>query len=301
MKSVEFEEKEYEAFLYTQLERGTLQLWSPGQVLEHYLGIDRGLLTVCEYLWQLKGHSQPLRGFAPYYFADLWHHLPRRRSARGRLPRFRLNCFVQAKRPSYGVRLPPRLTKLGVAPVFYRFDVDQHQQSCIERVAQRLANRALFVYAAAVYHTTRDLFRHSGRGTTVEHSTFPDIVAMTGHKAWYYNSPGGSGVRNQGFEPYESASLEQRLQALRAELTVTGQEGTQSAELAALSTAIAAAVIESDEVAGTARADAMSDEWRNIDSFVDNTGAQPAARDFLHVVAFTVYFNLFWLTAAEEV
>jgi hypothetical protein len=43
MNPADFEEKEYEAPLYQQLERGDPRIWAPGQVLEHYLGFDRGL------------------------------------------------------------------------------------------------------------------------------------------------------------------------------------------------------------------------------------------------------------------
>ena len=39
MKATEFEEKEYEAALYSLLERGQPHLWAPGQVLESYLGL----------------------------------------------------------------------------------------------------------------------------------------------------------------------------------------------------------------------------------------------------------------------
>src|SRR5260370_26916224 len=107
MKAAEFEEKEYEAPLYRQLERGNPYLWTPGQVLEGYLGFDAALLLSDPYLWKLHGFRGPLRGFAPNRF--LWAFLPLE-LARNRLPRFRLNCFIQAKRPDVGSRLQKRLS-----------------------------------------------------------------------------------------------------------------------------------------------------------------------------------------------
>lgn len=45
METVEFEEKEYESALYNQLASSNIHLWSPGQVLESYLGFDAALLV----------------------------------------------------------------------------------------------------------------------------------------------------------------------------------------------------------------------------------------------------------------
>ena len=53
----EFEEKEYEAPLYNQLECGTRLVWSPGQVFEEYIGVDRAIFLRDPVLW---------RHFGPY-------------------------------------------------------------------------------------------------------------------------------------------------------------------------------------------------------------------------------------------
>ena len=298
MKTAEFEEKEYEAYLYTELEQGGTRFWAPGQVLEHYLGFDRGIFVAAEYLWRLKGFVGPRRGISPYYFLDVWPDFPRTRDFSRRVPRFRLNCFVQAKRPSFGTRLPVRLRALGHARFYYRFDVDAEQQQSIEVVARRLADRALFVYAAPVYHTARDLFRHSIAGDTVEHSTFPDIVALTAHNSWYYNAPGGSGILNEGFARFEGTNLQQKIAALR-ESVEPSELTSQSQELASLAGAIRAAVTEG--MSASPRAANLADEWRTIDAYSDRAGAQPVVRHFLEIAAFSAHYNLSWLAVPEYV
>lgn len=40
MELAEFEEKEFEKPLYSQLENGSQEVWTPEQSFEHYFGID---------------------------------------------------------------------------------------------------------------------------------------------------------------------------------------------------------------------------------------------------------------------
>src|SRR5690242_12323773 len=109
MKAAEFEEKEFEGALYRELARGNL-FWPPGQVLESYLGFDAALFVDDPFFWHLHGIRRWPRGFSLY---SKWPHLPWNRLRRRRLPRFRVNCFIQAKRPLIGSRMPSRLAALG--------------------------------------------------------------------------------------------------------------------------------------------------------------------------------------------
>lgn len=99
MIPAEFEEKTYEAPLYNQMERANADLFTPGQVLENTLGFDRGLFLSQSALWKTLGYKSPLDGAALAYYD--WPYawgLPR---PRVKLPRFRLNLFLQAKRPAF--------------------------------------------------------------------------------------------------------------------------------------------------------------------------------------------------------
>src|SRR5579883_1709089 len=181
MKAAEFEEKEYEAVLYSQLESGSPHLWAPGQVLETYLGFDRAMLLDDPFLWRLHGFRRPLRGFSPWH--SLWPILRNKAWQRTRLPRFRFNCFIQAKRPHAGSRLPKRLSLLGSARPFFRFSIESDQQRTLESVAGKLNGRALFAYAAPVFSKSAELFRHMTVGSIVANSTFPDVIALAGQHA----------------------------------------------------------------------------------------------------------------------
>src|SRR5687767_6912204 len=125
MSTAEFEEKEYESVLYNQLANGSRYLWQPGQVLEEYLGFDAALFLAEPYLWHLHGRRRPPRGFLVNRFA--WPFLPIE-MRRNRLPRFRLNCFIQAKRPEVGSGLRKRLSALGEKRPYFKFPTETDQQ-----------------------------------------------------------------------------------------------------------------------------------------------------------------------------
>jgi hypothetical protein len=156
MKASEFEEKEYEVALYSQLQQSPSQLWSPGQVLESYLGFDAGLFLDDPLLWHLHGFRRALRGISPWH--SLWPILRTKSWQRGRLPRFRFNCFIQAKRSFKGSRVPKKLSALGLTRPFFRFSIESDQQQTLEYAAKRLEHRALFTYAAPVFYKSGELF-----------------------------------------------------------------------------------------------------------------------------------------------
>jgi hypothetical protein len=286
-----FEEKEYEKALYDQLALGDLQ-WPPGPVLEQYLGFDLGVFLTRDHLWRLHGLSHPPIGLSVY--DDLWPILARRPMPRDRLPSFRLNCFIQAKRPDSKRRLPRRLAAFGLTSPYFVFHTDPEQQQCLELAAAGLAGRALFVYAAPVFATSNELFSHQTLGDVVETSTFPLVRGLTGHTAWYYSQPGTVGVLNPEFSRGEFPTLADEIEALRRTQSA-GERQSQSVNLRALSESLRTVVAESKDVRETGRAANFAGEWRRIESFGQRSEAPPALVSYLQVQAFLRYFNLSWL------
>jgi hypothetical protein len=205
----EFEEKEYEGPLYNQLEVGTNLLWSPGQVFEHHVGIDRAIFIKDPVIWKAFGYDRAPRGvFLDEYD---WSYIWRRRRRRP-LPDFRLNFFVQAKRCYFHNPRPKRLAKKGIGSPCWRFDTDPNQQEALEKVAAQVKRRALLCYAAPAFHRLTQLYGHTSAGTVVEHSTFPPIARLKDHSAWYFDSPGGSGVANPEAEFVDGPDLQTQLE-----------------------------------------------------------------------------------------
>jgi hypothetical protein len=189
MKPAEFEEKAYEAPLYNQLERGEPLLFTPGQVMESTVGFDRGLFLSQAALWQTLGYKNPLRGAALAYYDWPFGWGPSQ--PRKQLPRFRLNLFIQAKRPFYFLRRPRSLRSIStISAPLWGFRTVPDQQRQLEVLANTTRGRALVTYASAAFHTYPALFTHTKHRTIVENSTFPSVEVLSGHEAWYYQKPG---------------------------------------------------------------------------------------------------------------
>jgi len=203
-KPSEFEEKEYEAPLYNQLESGTNLIWSPGQVFEHHIGIDRAMLLQNPAVWKVFGYDRALPGVLLETYD--WNFIWRRRQRRP-LPDFKLNLFVQAKRCYFYNRRPGHLKGAALHSPCWRFNIEEVQQEAFERVEDKIRDRALLCYAAPVFHRLTQLYAHTRSCTIVQNSTFPSVGVLSGHSAWYFDSPGGSGVANPQPEAIDGPDL----------------------------------------------------------------------------------------------
>ncbi len=298
MKTAQFEEKEYEHALAAELAHASI-LWAPGQVLEQYLGFDFGVFTAHEYLWNIHGFPQHHPGLSP--FGDLPSLMRLRPSERDRLPSFDLNCFIQAKRPSVGRRLPRRLAGNGLGKPFFVFATEREQQSCLESAAMHLSDRALFAYAAPVFGTSAELFGYMSTGGVVEHSTFPLATALTGHGAWYYSQPGAVGVRNPDFSRVEGPPLFAAIAALRERRAISRDESQiQSVNLKTLANLLFDSIQDSAGLQQTPRVAYLSQEWRRIEFAGRESGAPPAITSYLQVQTLARFFNLRWLVVDDR-
>lgn len=295
MRPAEFEEREYEASLYVQLQHASTNVWSPGQVLEAHAGFDHALFTSHPYFWKLQGFAVPppgviLGAHPPEYW---WHE---RRFHRP-LPDFSLNLFIQAKRPLVGSRTSKALKAVGLKGPYWKFLVSQDQQLVLESLATSTAGTALVSYACPAFDRVTELYAHSRAGSIVQTSTFPPVALLHAHEAWYYTAPGCSGVANPIPERIEDVSLLERIRQFTTQRSGRQEEGTSiSASLKRL----AVAVYESlsvQAVGDSGRTAVYFEALREIDQYMDF--ARPlryadALRNYLAVAVFVSLFGLQW-------
>jgi|ERR1017187_343512 hypothetical protein len=287
----DFGEKEFETHLYTQLGGSNPSVWSPTQVFEAYIGIDRAMFLYDARLWPLFGVTVPPVGVflnrldMPF----LW-----RRRKRGNVPNFRLNLFIQAKRSHYYRWRPERLAKeLPRKVPCWRFDVVPRQQRALERVAQHLGDRALMVYAAPAFHRYSQLNSHAFHGSVLTNSTFPLIERLHGHRRWYFTGSGGDGVANPDPERIEGVGLTEMINGYVSRLS-SESSGTATEHLGILveriETGLKEAVSGNDD-----RMAAYFQRSRQIDAVAGSYEEfGPSERAFLRVAAFASVFNLEW-------
>ncbi len=296
MIPAEFEEHSYEAPLYNQLERGNPYVYTPGQVLENKVGFDRGLFVSQMALWQTLGYKNPLQGAALAYYD--WPYAWGPSHPRGQLPKFRLNLFLQAKRPVYYQRRPRSLKSIhGMSGPLWSFRVTQHQQKLLEVLAQKTGRRAHVAYAAAAFHTKSDLFGHTTGRTIVQNSTFPSVRVLSGHDAWYYWMAGATGAANPKPENIEEPALLDRVLDLAREGEI--DEGRDLTWLNPL----AGDVIESaGAAAGLAEGVTAHffDDLLTLGRLAERNELAPEFLAYARVNLFTIRFDLNWLLVMPD-
>lgn len=294
MIPAEFEEKSYEAPLYNQLERGQRDIFTPGQVLESHLGFDRGLFLTQAALWETLGYDSPLRGAALAYYH--WPASWGPSDSRSQLPRFRLNLFLQVKRPAYYKRKPRTLRTIGtIGGPLWAFRINERQQRLLEILSSRTRGRAHVAYAAAAFHTNLALFTHTRCRTIVENSTFPPVDVLAGHDAWYYQGAGAQGAANPNPENVEEPPLIPRIRALARQAEPQAPGNLEWLD------ALASNVIES---AGTIEgADAVNaqffDDLQTLDRLTEAYDVRHSLRAYAQVALFAIRFDLNWLVIGD--
>lgn len=296
LKPAEFEEAEYRGPLFNQLQTGHL-LWEPGQVFEEHIGIDHALWTIHAYFHSLHGYSAPLAGVTLSRYK--WDYIWLARKRKKKLPSFRLNVFVQAKRPMYGRYAPKLLKQKGLSSPFWRFEVTPHQQLALERLASKLGDRAIVCYACPAFHKEAILHKWTVTPRMVEESTFPDVRLLKGHAAWNYSAPGAAGVANADPEAGDSGPLLDRIKDLVERNQ--GRDSSPAEELSQLAGVVRQAQGPDEAAQATAYQAAFADHLlvlqRIAEDFSDGDDQQAALLDYGTVLAFAHVNRLNWLVA----
>lgn len=293
----DFEETEFRGPLFNQLERGSHLLWEPGQVFEKRIGVDRASMCINDYFWELYDEYSPRAG--AYLNRRNLDFIWKGKKANKALPDFSLNLFIQAKRSNYSSRKKTELVKHGIPKEHWYFNITRHQQIALQKLAVSLKSKALVVYAAPVFHKQQQLFNHTKNRTIIENSNFPEVIKLKGHKTWYFDKPGTSGVANPDFKAVNGRPLLQRLQSMRQ------KEGEFSANnfndnLIVLANNINAFASNQAKTELTEPFQATQYAFYQsiIDKYLDefDLGERKDLRSYMEIGTFSVINKLDWLT-----
>lgn len=208
MAKIEFEEKEYETALYRELRTAKNRLWSPGQVLEAVLGFDYSVYNKNPKFWKKLGMNPP-KGL------KLSTTYPAHPKITRPLPSFKLNLFIQAKRPkAYRPKASAKLAAAGLKSPHWRFNIYAPQQNRLLLLSGMAGDKALVCYAAPAFHKALKLYSATLQKRIIKKSTFPLATDFgTTHKAWNYSKFGATGVANIEPEAISEKRLYQRVSA----------------------------------------------------------------------------------------
>ncbi|WFS20388.1 hypothetical protein P9K38_08635 [Pseudomonas sp. 905_Psudmo1] len=293
MKFADFEESEYRGPLYNQLEWGNHLVWEPGQVFEKHIGIDRSAYCTNDYLWGLHGYDTPLNGVLMHrrHWLFIWSERKKKKS----LPNFKLNLFLQAKRPIVLTSGNKNLKTNGIKGGCWKFETTEHQQIALEKLEDKLRGEALVCYASPVFHKQSDLYKHTTNRSIVENSTFPSITSLKGHTAWYYDTPGAVGCANPVYERINEESLVYRINQLVESASYSENEiGDGRRYLSFLAKAILELSSECEDYYESA---ILSEATIEISRFVEEHELEDDSqyvKDYLLVREFCFLYKLQW-------
>lgn len=290
MENSEFEEKEYEGPLNTQLLFNNHIYWPPGQVFEKHFGIDSALNAYDPNFWLLFGLVEPKNGVVLDHFN--WGYIWKKINRKKQLPTFKLNLFVQAKRPTYLYGKNSEYARKGIKGPYYRFEVMKHQQEALERLAKKLSNSALVVYACPVFHTNSDLYKHIHNRTLVDNSTFVRAIRMKNHGKWVYDEAGTTGLACSEIERIEDEPLSEIIR----EMIETSSLEDITTEKALENLLFIESVIlkEFNEIKST---NVLASEFFRRDNLLsekDDIFNEPEIRAYVRIVQATRLLNVTW-------
>jgi hypothetical protein len=297
VSSAEFEEREFETPLYSQLQNTRL-VWSPGQVLEGHVGFDYAALCMDSRIWDIHDIEAPFAGVFLDDLKMLWH-MRRARSPR-LLPNFELNLFLQAKRPEYMKRVSSKLRQRGINGQYWRFNIETIQQQLLDSLTVQMQGKGLVCYASPAFHRLSQLYSHITSGTIVENSTFPDASVLAGHSKWNYDQPGNVGVANVEPRYVEGDPLLERLSSLLSDQS-RFDEGEYRGNLERLSQ-IVRSCVEQISQSQESRTALFFQRLSSIDNVLDGADGPElsAIKSFLTVQAFCKSFGLRWFAVGRK-
>lgn len=291
----EFEEKEYEFPLYHQLAQGSPNVWPPGQVFEGYLGVDAALMVTTAEIWRKLGYPAPLDGAR---LNDMrWGYIWKDRGAQRQLPTFKLNLFIQAKRPQRMLRRSRVMVQNGIASPCYRFEIRAQQQKALERLHGKLRNRGLVVYACPVFSNLNRLYDCIQNGKLIDYSTFPKAIRLNGHKSWTFDKPGASGLCCSEPEKVEDKGLKESINQICDELNPVGEDRNSINNPLSELVASIPEVVENTE-----RSMIIKKYFRLIDSLFDevNHPRSDLSRDYTKMSFFCLVYDLNWFVLGAD-
>lgn len=214
----QFEEKTYEQHLTSELVHSRRLFFPPGQVLENIVGFDVALRTSNRTFWKLFPHMHPWwhRMFFMHPPGTLLRHewWQKLEDEIEHFPKFKFNCFIQAKRPNRMVRFVAAEYAFWNKP-YFRYDTFNSQQRALELLAQKTSGKGIVVYACPAFHTNGELWTAIASGQLVKQSNFCEIEKLNGHSRYSFASPGNVGIGHSDPTPIESKPFEQTLDALQ--------------------------------------------------------------------------------------
>ena len=184
-----FEEKQFESAMNRELLCGGNSEYVPGLVFERIVGFDSALFANDPFFWRLWKHTFPPRGIPLDMAIDFFEH----EITRDQFPKFKINLFIQYKRPEF-IKSHRGCEMTYWDQPYFRYNITDHQQEILEKLEDSISNLGLVVYGSPAFYTFEDLFKHIQSTSLVRNTNFTKASTLKGHKRYTFISQGNYGI-----------------------------------------------------------------------------------------------------------
>lgn len=212
-----FEEKTFEGYLNSELDRSSRFFFPFGQVQEGSIGLDAAFFVRNPFFWPRLG--LPLwRAFGPdgVDLLDVAKEMERHLSSIAKnIPNLRVNLLLQYKRPEY-ISIKSGKEWHHWRRPYFRYGLDDEQHSLLSHIANTFKASALVLYAAPAVRKVDELVRNHNNRATVKNTNFTRVERLYGHKVNTFIKSGTHSIACSEPERIESTDIFTAIDAIQA-------------------------------------------------------------------------------------
>lgn len=223
--SPKYEEKTYESYFNSELDRRSSVHFPFGQVQEGGIGADAAGFSRSYWLWQKLGYpflpSLRYRGVSLLDLAKEMEFILTRQ-IKG-IPAIKVNLLFQYKRPSWMVsksatEWPHWRQK------YFRYDIDSNQQKLLAQIDSKFGKDVLVLYAAPAIIDVNELVEMQQQDRIIEATNFTLATKLKGHHRNTYISAGTHSIACSEPQRIECFDLLNHLEKLRVNESMSNHD-----------------------------------------------------------------------------
>jgi len=175
---VDYEEKTYENYFNSELEKNKIIYFPPGQVLEGDLGFDTSAFVPDKILWKrlnvLKRGKSCLKG------TQLKNIATQLGKNVNKIPDMKANLFLQFKRPDYMTQENSKEWD-SWNQKYFRYKISKNQHNLLTKIENSFQKLAIVLYSAPALKDINELFRSYRDNQIIKNSNFIKPSRLNGH------------------------------------------------------------------------------------------------------------------------
>ncbi|HCM9117295.1 MULTISPECIES: hypothetical protein [Enterobacter cloacae complex] len=188
-----YEEKTYESYFNSELDKRSSIYFPFGQVQEGGIGADSAAMSKDIWIWRILGFRKKswlrFSGIDLMEVAKIMNDLIEDEIKN--IPSIKTNLLFQYKRPEL-ITTANGKEWFYWNQEYYRYPIYKEQQILLEKLDKRFGTKALILYASPAIYDINDLVQAKINGTIIESTNFCKVNKLKGHHRNTYIKSGNN-------------------------------------------------------------------------------------------------------------